>query len=157
MQFVQCDIMALPFRANAFRFAYSMGVLHYLPDINRGMRELRRVLQPGSALAGWVYPRTGGFRTALVSFVNYVGCRLPHTWAYALCRAFAPALNLVKTYSGVTEKAAGREAAAAILYFALSPRFRMFESGQIQAALERAGFLNVDNQRIEGGFCAQSR
>jgi SAM-dependent methyltransferase len=52
---VQADIYNLPFRRAAFDYAFSVGVLHHLPDPRAGFVALARHVQPGGALSAWVY------------------------------------------------------------------------------------------------------
>ncbi len=56
---VQGDIYRPPFRPQSeggtFDFAYSIGVLHHLPDPEAGFRSLVNVLKPGGTIFGWVY------------------------------------------------------------------------------------------------------
>jgi len=51
---VQADILRLPF-AKPFDLAYSIGVLHHLPDPKRGFLALAGHLKPGGRLSIWVY------------------------------------------------------------------------------------------------------
>ncbi|HEX6729704.1 MAG TPA: methyltransferase domain-containing protein, partial [Pyrinomonadaceae bacterium] len=51
---VQADIFQLPF-ARAFDFAFSVGVLHHLPDPRGGFLSLASKVRPGGHIAAWVY------------------------------------------------------------------------------------------------------
>ena len=51
---VQADIYHLPF-ARAFDFAFSIGVLHHLPDPRAGFRSLASKVKPGGHISAWVY------------------------------------------------------------------------------------------------------
>jgi SAM-dependent methyltransferase len=51
---VQADIYHLPF-ARAFDFAFSVGVLHHLPDPRAGFRSLATHVKNGGHLSAWVY------------------------------------------------------------------------------------------------------
>jgi len=51
---VQADIFHLPF-ARAFDYAFSVGVLHHLPDPRAGFRSLATTVKPGGHLSAWVY------------------------------------------------------------------------------------------------------
>ena len=53
---IQADIYHLPF-ARAFDFAFSIGVLHHLPDPEGGFRALVRHLKPQGSIFAWVYGR----------------------------------------------------------------------------------------------------
>jgi SAM-dependent methyltransferase len=51
---VQADIYHLPF-ARVFDYAFSVGVLHHLPDPRAGFRSLASKVKPGGHLSAWVY------------------------------------------------------------------------------------------------------
>ncbi|HJU55795.1 MAG TPA: methyltransferase domain-containing protein [Pyrinomonadaceae bacterium] len=51
---VQADIYHLPFR-RVFDYAFSVGVLHHLPDPFGGFRSLASKVKPGGHLSAWVY------------------------------------------------------------------------------------------------------
>ncbi|MBI4678733.1 MAG: methyltransferase domain-containing protein [Elusimicrobia bacterium] len=51
---VQADIHHPPFKP-VFDYAYSVGVLHHLPDPEAGFRSILRVLRPGGRVSVWVY------------------------------------------------------------------------------------------------------
>jgi SAM-dependent methyltransferase len=55
---VQADIYRLPF-ATPFDLAYSIGVLHHLPDPKQGFLSVVSHLQPGGRVAIWVYGKEG--------------------------------------------------------------------------------------------------
>ena len=51
---VQADIYRLPF-ARKFDYAFSVGVLHHLPDPRAGFRSLASKVKPGGAISAWIY------------------------------------------------------------------------------------------------------
>lgn len=51
---VQADIYQLPF-ARSFDYAFSVGVLHHLPDPPAGFRSLAATVKRGGHLSAWVY------------------------------------------------------------------------------------------------------
>src|SRR5512132_2004433 len=51
---VQADIYHLPF-ARVFDYAFSVGVLHHLPDPRAGFRSLATKVKDGGYLSAWVY------------------------------------------------------------------------------------------------------
>lgn len=55
---IQADIYNLPL-ASPFDFAYSIGVLHHLPDPKQGFLGLVEKLKPGGRIAIWVYGKEG--------------------------------------------------------------------------------------------------
>lgn len=52
---VQSDVYELPFRTGNFQFIYSLGVLHHLPDPERGYQALIPLLSEGGSLFIWLY------------------------------------------------------------------------------------------------------
>jgi SAM-dependent methyltransferase len=56
---VQGDICRPPFKpavaAGGFDFAYSIGVLHHLPDPRAGFESLLKIVKPGGTIFAWVY------------------------------------------------------------------------------------------------------
>jgi SAM-dependent methyltransferase len=55
---IQADIYALPF-LRPFDYAYSIGVLHHLPDPAKGFASVSSHLKPGGRVSGWVYGAEG--------------------------------------------------------------------------------------------------
>ena len=86
---VQADIHRLPFREAAFDFAYSLGVLHHLPDPERGFRALVPLVKPGGAIFVWVYSTARPVVNALVEAARAVTRRLPHRALHGLSLAAA--------------------------------------------------------------------
>lgn len=58
---VQADIYAMPFH-NIFDLAYSIGVLHHLPQPRQGFLKLPTVLKSGGEMVIWVYNRRNNAR-----------------------------------------------------------------------------------------------
>ncbi len=52
---VQSDVYNLPFNTGNFQFIYSLGVLHHLPEPERGYQALIPFLSEGGALFIWLY------------------------------------------------------------------------------------------------------
>jgi SAM-dependent methyltransferase len=52
---VQADIYNLPLRPREFDYAFSVGVLHHLPDPRAGFVTLSRHVKDGRHLSAWVY------------------------------------------------------------------------------------------------------
>lgn len=51
---IQADLFNLPL-ARAFDYAFSVGVLHHLPDPRAGFRSLASRVKPGGHISAWVY------------------------------------------------------------------------------------------------------
>ncbi|HEX8145406.1 MAG TPA: methyltransferase domain-containing protein [Pyrinomonadaceae bacterium] len=82
--FVQADIYHPPFPPRTFDFLYSLGVLHHLPDPERGFRQLLPLLREDGFLNIYLYWNLEGeprWRRAALSGVTQVRrltTRLPH-------------------------------------------------------------------------------
>jgi SAM-dependent methyltransferase len=57
IELVQADLYALPLAPKSFDLAYSIGVLHHLPDPERGFRAVAELVKPGGRIFAWVYGR----------------------------------------------------------------------------------------------------
>lgn len=81
--FVQADLMNLPFRKETFDLAYSLGVLHHLPDPEGGFRKIVAVVKPGGRALTYLYHALEGepVKQAILRVVNLarrVTTKLPH-------------------------------------------------------------------------------
>ena len=74
---VQADIYRPPFAEGSFDFAYSLGVLHHLPDPERGFRALVPLVKPGGAVFVWVYSTARPVVNAMLETARAVTRRLP--------------------------------------------------------------------------------
>lgn len=57
LEFVQADLLKPPFRPGTFDYAFSIGVLHHLPDPRQAFDSLARQVKPGGHVSAWVYGR----------------------------------------------------------------------------------------------------
>jgi SAM-dependent methyltransferase len=55
VEFVHSSVSALPLPEGAVDFAFSLGVLHHVPDTAAGIRDSTRVLKPGCPLLLYLY------------------------------------------------------------------------------------------------------
>ena len=89
VELVQADIFSLPFGADTFDIAYSIGVLHHLPDPERGFRAMAATVKPGGLVFAWVYGReNNGLIVAVIDPLRrHVFRRLPRAvlkWGVSL-------------------------------------------------------------------------
>ncbi len=71
---VQADIFNLPIKSSSFDFIFSLGVLHHLPDPQRGYRLLIPLLKEGGALFVWVYAFAA--RKVALELLRFISQRL---------------------------------------------------------------------------------
>ena len=83
--FIQADIYNPPFPPDSFDFIYSLGVLHHLPDPERGFRSLLKLVRAGGFMNIYLYWNLEGeaaWRRGLLTVVKgvrQVTTRMPHT------------------------------------------------------------------------------
>ncbi len=90
---IQADIYRLPLK-QVFDYAFSVGVLHHLPNPRAGFASLVNRLRPGGAISAWVYGlENNGW---IVNFINplreHVTSKLSMRWLYWL--SYLPTLLL---------------------------------------------------------------
>ena len=68
-RFVQGDIRDLPFSDNEFDYLYTMGTIEHVPDPERAIKEIHRVLKPGGVAVIGVPYRYDIFGRAAVAYV----------------------------------------------------------------------------------------
>jgi SAM-dependent methyltransferase len=110
---IQADIYHLPLARRladgrhgpVVDFAYSIGVLHHLPDPEGGFAAISQHVKPGGTMFAWVYGRENN--EWIIRVVNpireYISSRLPRAVLYALSLGIAlPLQVLLKLlYGGV--------------------------------------------------------
>lgn len=79
---IQADILALPFRTGAhapFDIAYSLGVIHHMPEARAGFQAYSRHVRSGGKVHAWVYgAENNGWITQWVNPVRqHVTSRVP--------------------------------------------------------------------------------
>jgi 2-polyprenyl-3-methyl-5-hydroxy-6-metoxy-1,4-benzoquinol methylase len=86
LSFAQADLHALPFRAEAFDFVFSWGVLHHTPDTRTAFDRLVPLVRPGGTLFVMVYERGSRLCAAGTDLLRHVLRRLPDEQRYRACR-----------------------------------------------------------------------
>ena len=97
---VQGDILNPPFPRDpspAFDVAYSIGVLHHLPDPEAGFASLVRVVREGGTMFAWVYgyENNGVVRHVVDPLRRHVTTRLPPSLMRAISFPLAVAFHAV--------------------------------------------------------------
>ncbi len=91
---IQADLLRLPLLPASCDYAFSVGVLHHLPDPSAGFRALAEAVRPGGAVSVWVYgAENNAWITKVVSPLRIrLTSRLPPRLLHAL--SFVVALPL---------------------------------------------------------------
>jgi SAM-dependent methyltransferase len=93
---VQADAEELPLAPESFDLVMSIGVLHHLPDPERGFRSIVRHVKPGGWVQIYVYwkGREAWHRWLLTAItqIRKLTTRMPHRLLHALCYPLAAVL-----------------------------------------------------------------
>jgi len=103
---LQADAYNLPF-AQSFDLAYSIGVLHHLPDPKQGFLRMNAHLKPGGRVAIWVYGKEGNqWIESLVDPLRiHLTSRLPKLATQCVSFSFAlPLFAALKALYGPAHK-----------------------------------------------------
>lgn len=73
---LQCDATCLAFPDGAFDVVYSFGVLHHIPEVEKAVAEIRRVLKPGGDLLLMLYNRSSINYTVEIMLLRKLGQRM---------------------------------------------------------------------------------
>lgn len=84
--FVQADIMQLPFRHESFDAIFSEGVLHHTPSTEQALRSLVPLLAPGGELMFYIYRKKGAIREFTDDYIRDLISPLPPEQAWELLR-----------------------------------------------------------------------
>jgi SAM-dependent methyltransferase len=79
VRLVQADIYDLPFEPGTFDFAYSIGVLHHLPDPCRGLQSITPFVKYGGSVFVWLYSKERKVTNFLLELVRSATSRMPHS------------------------------------------------------------------------------
>jgi SAM-dependent methyltransferase len=74
---VQADVYHLPFKPGIFDFAYSIGVLHHLPEPEAAFQRVVSLVRPGGSVFIWVYSNSRRIMNAMLESVRAVTTRSP--------------------------------------------------------------------------------
>lgn len=94
---VQGDIYHLPFKQDLFDFAYSIGVLHHLPNPREGFRRILPTVKQGGSVLIWVYGLRDmrlWYRFSHMTWLRGIAPRLPRRGQYAVSAILASLLEL---------------------------------------------------------------
>lgn len=81
---VQADIFNPPFKEGVFDFVYCIGVLHHLPDPNKGFGRLLGLVKPKHAIFIWVYSKTRKITNFFLNQIRKITSKIPPKLLYYL-------------------------------------------------------------------------
>jgi uncharacterized protein YbaR (Trm112 family)/ubiquinone/menaquinone biosynthesis C-methylase UbiE len=174
---VQGDIYHPPLKRKAFDAAFSLGVLHHVPDPGRGFRALTATVKDAGWFQVWVYGREGnGWIIYLVNPIRRVTSRMPLRLLKFLSLLLAvPLLIVAKTlyqlpwlgqrlpYSAYIRWLAPfglRKVHAIVLDHAVTPVAHYMSRADVETMVQRTDWTIVameHNRGMSWGFTAARR
>jgi SAM-dependent methyltransferase len=115
---IQADLYHLPL-ARVFDYAFSVGVLHHLPDPRAGFGSLASRVKPGGHISAWVYgAENNQWITRYVNPVRKVTSRIDQRALLQFSKLPAAAIYLATklVYGPLNRGAAGRRLASHMFY-----------------------------------------
>ncbi len=94
-EFHQCTVSNLPFTNNSMDFGYSLGVLHHIPDTEKGLRDCVKKLKLGAPFLVYLYyafdnqPIWYRWVWQLSNIARHIIWRLPHKLKLIVCDLIA--------------------------------------------------------------------
>jgi SAM-dependent methyltransferase len=179
VEFLHSDVDSLPFQDEELDFAYSLGVLHHVPDTANAIAKVSRVLKKGAPLLLYLYyafdnrPLWFKMIWAASDMLRRSICRLPSIFRFFICDLLAlfiyyPIARFVKLI-----KLLGLEARQWPLYYYWDKSFYVmrtdaldrfgtrlehrFTRQQIIEMLEATGFEEIIFSSSEPFWCVVAR
>ncbi|KQZ02596.1 2-polyprenyl-3-methyl-5-hydroxy-6-metoxy-1,4-benzoquinol methylase [Pseudolabrys sp. Root1462] len=176
VEFHHCDVSQLPFPAGSLDFAFSLGVLHHLPDTQRALSDIASRLKPGAPFLVYLYysmdNRPVWFRSiwVMTDWLRLGISRLPHALKIGSTTALAGLVYWpLARIARLLEKLGLRFEHIPLAFYRDKPfyvlrtdaydRFstrleQRFSKLEIQAMLLRAGFTDIRFSDHEPYWCA---
>lgn len=122
---IQADIYKLPFKKEIFDFAFCIGVLHHLPDPEKGFQSIIPFIKKGGTYSIWVYGRKCNFSNVYIyEILRKVTRHIPHQFLYYLCYAPAIGVEITNQVYKILQKKSITKPLATLLpfkYYSLFP------------------------------------
>jgi SAM-dependent methyltransferase/uncharacterized protein YbaR (Trm112 family) len=91
---VQADIYNLPLKGELIDLHYSIGVLHHLPDPEKGFLSISKLMKKDARIFIWVYGRKNNKRALYIyNPLRTITTKIPNKILYALCHIPASVLH----------------------------------------------------------------
>ncbi len=177
--FAHASVDHLPFEPASLDFAYSLGVLHHVPDTRGALRACAQVLKPGAPFLVYLYYALDGrpwwYRTLwrASDVVRRCVSRLPHRPKLAISAVVAGAVYMPLARAAKVAERLGRDADGMPLayyrdrsyytmrtdaYDRLGTRLEQrFTREEIEWMLTDAGFVDVEFSDSPPFWCAVGR
>jgi ubiquinone/menaquinone biosynthesis C-methylase UbiE len=179
VSFCHADVGELPFEDGELDFAYSLGVLHHVPDTEGAIASVSRTLKPGAPFLIYLYyafdNRPLWFRGLwrLTDFLRRLICKLPSCLRFKICDLIAAAIywplakvaaimRLLNLPLGNFPLKYYRDKSFYVMRTDALDRFgtrleKRFSKEQVVGMLQAAGFEDIQFSTKEPFWCALAR
>ena len=179
VQLHRCSIEDAPIADSSLDYAFSLGVLHHVPDTARAVADIARKLKPGAPFLVYLYyrfdNRPAWYQAAWRASDVIRGCvsRLPTRARYAASQSLAASVYWPLARSAAALERIGKLPASwPLAAYRREPFYVMrtdaldrfgtrlekrFTRPEIRALLEEAGFRDVEFSAGEPYWCALAR
>jgi len=101
-EFHVADISEMPINNETFDIIFAYGVIAYLNNPLKGIKELSRVAKKGSIVGAWFYPKRKGFLGEVFNLVRWL-CSIEkgNFISYAIANFIVPIMGVLPITSGV--------------------------------------------------------
>jgi ubiquinone/menaquinone biosynthesis C-methylase UbiE len=120
------DIYDLKYDDDCFDIVFSYGVIAYMPDPQKALRELSRVVRPNGLIGIWVYPKPKRISYHFLILLRFILIKLPLFISTSLLNALVPFIGMMPTNSKVSLKNASFKQCREILMVNLLPPHLIF-------------------------------
>jgi SAM-dependent methyltransferase len=175
-EFHHASVDTIPLASGSLDFAYSLGVLHHVPDTAAALKSCVRLLKPGAPFLLYLYyaldNRSLAYR-ALFAASDQLRrriSRLPHRWRYAASQALAASVYWPLARSARVLELCGLEVSSLPLAYYRDRSFyvmrndaldrfgtrleQRFSRAQIEAMMKEAGLSDIEFRDGPPYWCA---
>ncbi len=176
VSFHAASVAHMPFADASLDFAYSLGVLHHVPDTPAAIEAIAAKLKPGAPFLVYLYyaldNRPAWYRALwrLSNFGRLIVSRLPHPLRFGVSQAIAALVYWPLARLSTLLSQRGRASRSLPLSYYADKSFyvmrtdaydrfctrleKRFTRAQIEAMLQRAGFVDIRFSDREPFWCA---
>ena len=162
VEVIRADVYALP-HIEPLDHAFSIGVVHHLPDPDLAMKNIVGLVKPGGRVTIWVYGHEGN-ELYLKTFgaVRTVTTKIPHAALHAFSTALVPPLRAyiaacrvaplpMREYMRTVLRPLDWKNLRVNIYDQLNPRIAFYWThDEVKSLMERAGLVDVQLHHRHG-------
>jgi ubiquinone/menaquinone biosynthesis C-methylase UbiE len=156
VKFIQANAQNLPFKSNIFDIAISYGVLAYLDEPAKGIKELTRVLKRGGYIGLWFYSSPNKWSERAFKMTRICLKNLSPRFKDILYHFLVPFLGFLPTASGVSLRNSSWRVCWETIRINLDPPvLHLWDRETFTDIIEKCGLEIIHNDKNELLFWAR--